>query len=322
MVLADKIIYLRRKNGWSQEDLAEKMQVSRQAVSKWEGAQAVPDLEKILALSSLFGVTTDYLLKDELQEEQLLENSEIASAKRVTLAQANEYLEWKKTEAVRIAIGSFLCVISVIPLLLMDAASEYLPENLGDAIGLVSLFILVVPAVAIFLFCGMKNEPFDFLDREVFEADPGVADMVRERQREYRNHYAKCNIIGTCFCVLAPVPLFIGMVRENDLLMVIMFTITLLIAGIGAVFFIIPGIRWAAMQKLLQEGSYAPLEKSRSRVKGRVAGVYWLITTAVFLILGFRENEWKTAGYVWPVAGVLFAAVMCLLNLLIDRKQS
>lgn len=47
MILADKIIRLRRKNGWSQEELAEKMNVSRQAVSKWESAQTVPDLEKI-----------------------------------------------------------------------------------------------------------------------------------------------------------------------------------------------------------------------------------------------------------------------------------
>ena len=59
MILADKIIRLRKKNGWSQEELAEKMNVSRQAVSKWESAQTVPDLEKILQLSGLFGVTTD-----------------------------------------------------------------------------------------------------------------------------------------------------------------------------------------------------------------------------------------------------------------------
>ena len=70
MILADKIIRLRKKNGWSQEELAEKMNVSRQAVSKWESAQTIPDLEKILRLSALFGVTTDYLLKDEIEEEE------------------------------------------------------------------------------------------------------------------------------------------------------------------------------------------------------------------------------------------------------------
>ena len=76
MILADKIIRLRKKNGWSQEELAEKMQVSRQAVSKWEGAQTVPDLEKILMLSTLFGVTTDYLLKDEMEDEEFTQTND------------------------------------------------------------------------------------------------------------------------------------------------------------------------------------------------------------------------------------------------------
>ena len=51
MILADKIIQLRKKAGWSQEELAEQLQVSRQSVSKWESAQSVPDLERILQMS-------------------------------------------------------------------------------------------------------------------------------------------------------------------------------------------------------------------------------------------------------------------------------
>ena len=69
MILADKIIDLRKKNGWSQEELAEKLGVSRQSISKWESAQSVPDMNRILAMSRLFGVSTDYLLKDELEPE-------------------------------------------------------------------------------------------------------------------------------------------------------------------------------------------------------------------------------------------------------------
>ncbi len=65
MPLADKIIELRKKQGWSQIDLADRLDVSRQSVSKWEMAQAVPELDKIIKMSELFAVTTDYLLKDE-----------------------------------------------------------------------------------------------------------------------------------------------------------------------------------------------------------------------------------------------------------------
>ena len=67
MILADKIIELRKKNGWSQEDLAEKLEVSRQSISKWESAQSIPDMNKILKLSEVFSVSTDYLLKDEIE---------------------------------------------------------------------------------------------------------------------------------------------------------------------------------------------------------------------------------------------------------------
>lgn len=74
MILADKIIALRKKAGRSQEELTSQLGVTRQSVSKWEGAQSVPDLDKVVQMSRLFGVSTDYLLKDELEEEKLVES--------------------------------------------------------------------------------------------------------------------------------------------------------------------------------------------------------------------------------------------------------
>ena len=70
MIFADKLIALRKQHGLSQEQLAEKLNVSRQSVSKWEGAQSIPDINKIIQLSQIFGVSTDYLLKDELENEK------------------------------------------------------------------------------------------------------------------------------------------------------------------------------------------------------------------------------------------------------------
>ena len=69
MKLSDKIIGLRKSNGMSQEDLAEKLDVSRQAISRWESGTAMPDANNILQLSKLFGVTTDYLLNDDYQSD-------------------------------------------------------------------------------------------------------------------------------------------------------------------------------------------------------------------------------------------------------------
>ena len=69
MRLPDKIITLRKARGWSQEDFAEKLDVSRQAISRWENGTALPDAQNILQISKLFGVTTDYLLNDDYQSD-------------------------------------------------------------------------------------------------------------------------------------------------------------------------------------------------------------------------------------------------------------
>ena len=77
MTFSDKLIALRKKAGWSQEELAERLNVSRQSVSKWESAQSMPDIDKILQLSSLFSVTTDCLLKDTQDDtDRLLDDGD------------------------------------------------------------------------------------------------------------------------------------------------------------------------------------------------------------------------------------------------------
>ena len=87
MLLADKIVTLRKRAGWSQEELAAQLGVSRQSVSKWEGAQSVPDMQKVVQMSRLFGVTTDYLLKEELGEPEPAPAESAAPLRRVTMEQ-------------------------------------------------------------------------------------------------------------------------------------------------------------------------------------------------------------------------------------------
>ena len=70
MKLPDKIITLRKSNGWSQEDFAEKLNVSRQAISRWENGTALPDAQNVLQISKLFNVTTDYLLNDDYESDR------------------------------------------------------------------------------------------------------------------------------------------------------------------------------------------------------------------------------------------------------------
>ncbi len=325
MILADKIMRLRKKNGWSQEELAEKMKVSRQAVSKWESAQTTPDLEKILQLSNLFGVTTDYLLKDELEAEEFTDSADASPFRRITLTEANEYLEQRKDASVKIAIATFLCVVCAIPLLLLVALSEMtslpIAENTAIGIGVVAIFPIVAIAVYMFIRVGFKNAPYEFLEKELFETEYGVTGLARDRQKAYRSTYVKYNYIGACSCILSPVPLLCGVFSENSLLMMISLCITMLVAGIGVMFFIVAGVRWASMQKLLKEGEFSDKGKQKSKINEAIGTAYWLIATAVYLGWSFLTNDWHITWAVWPIAGVLFAVVELICNLVIDKQD-
>ena len=325
MILADKIMRLRKKNGWSQEELAEKMKVSRQAVSKWESAQTTPDLEKILQLSNLFGVTTDYLLKDELEAEEFTDSADASPFRRITLTEANEYLEQRKDASVKIAIATFLCVVCAIPLLLLVALSEMtslpIAENTAIGIGVVAIFPIVAIAVYMFIRVGFKNAPYEFLEKELFETEYGVTGLARDRQKAYRSIYVKYNYIGACSCILSPVPLLCGVFSENGLLMMISLCITMLVAGIGVMFFIVAGVRWASMQKLLKEGEFSDKGKQKSKINEAIGTAYWLIATAVYLGWSFLTNDWHITWAVWPIAGVLFAVVELICNLVIDKQD-
>ena len=324
MILADKIIRLRKKNGWSQEELADKMNVSRQAVSKWEAAQTTPDLEKILQLGNLFGVTTDYLLKDELVDEEFVEGVDETPIRKISLAEANDYLEQRKNASVQIAIATLLCIISPILIFLLLAFSECtsipITENLAVGIGMVALFSLVTIAVVIYIRAGFKNAPYEFLEKEPFETEYGVTGLAREKQKTYRNTYIKYNIFGTCACILSPVPLICAALSGKGLLVMTMLCVTLLTVAIGVMFFIVAGVRWASMQKLLKEGGFSEKGKQKNKIIEAIGTVYWLLATAIYLGWSFLTSDWHITWVIWPIAGVLFAVVELVCNLVIDKQ--
>lgn len=327
MIFADKLILLRKKAGWSQEELAEQMDITRQSVSKWEGAQSVPDLEKMIRLSELFGVSTDYLLKDEIEEaEQLNSSNDIPTLRRVSMEEANAFLSIKSKTAKTIAYATFLCILSPIARLMLGAINESTPgilnEDIAGGIGMIVLIIFAAIAAVMFILSGNKTAPFAYLEKEKFETEYGVSGMVKERKAQYKDLHTKNNIAGTCLCITALIPLFVGAIidADNDLFLTIMLSLSFLIAGVGVICFIKTGIIWESYEKLLQEGEYSIENKEKPSIATAVYTAYWIIATAIYLGYSLSSNNWGQSWIIWVVAGVMFPAIIAITNAF-DRKS-
>lgn len=323
MILADKIVSLRKKAGWSQEELAEQLGVTRQSVSKWEGAQSVPDMDKVVQMSRLFGVTTDYLLKDEIEEQAaaLVEESPL---RRVTMGQAADYLARRRAAAPKVAFAVLLCIVSPVTLLLLAAMSEVqrfpISGNAAAGIGLCVMLVLLAVAVSIFLRADADVRDYRFLEEKPFETEYGVTGMVRQRQREYADTRTRYTTIGAVLYVLAAAPLFAAVCVDGSDLLYVGAVGALVLAGVGCLFLVNAGVYSGAMERLLEEGDYTRGQKKHNKVLSTVTTIYWPAVTAVFLIYTYGPSgngQPRYSWVIWAVAGVLYAAVMGVVRLLL-----
>lgn len=327
MILADKITEQRKKTGLSQEELADRLGVSRQAVSKWEGAQSVPDLARILELARLFGVSTDYLLKDEMgQAEYVDTDDDVEPVRRVSMAEAAGFLELKQRLSVRVSTGVLMCILSPVCLLLLGAASEaklfHIGETAASGIGIIVMLLLVAAAVAIFISCDVMARPYSYLEREAFETEYGVTGMVRERQKQYQSTHTWKMIAGVCACILSVVPLLAAsFLTEDTFIMVSMTAVLLLFVAVGVFQLVSTGVYWESLEQLLQEGDYSKKKKRNGELTEAVSGIYWTLTVAGYLAYSFITGAWDKSWIVWPVAGVLYAAVATVCGVLDGRKK-
>ena len=330
MTMGDKIIELRKKQCWSQEDLADRLDVSRQSVSKWEGGLAAPALDKLLEMSRLFGVSTDYLLKDELESpepETPMLPSEPAPEplRQVTLEEAKTFAELKEASARPTAVAVALCILSPVCLILLGGLADFgrVNEQWATGLGMTVLFAFIVPAVAVFVRWGMKLDKYEYLEKEIFSTAPGVEALARSRMEALEPVRTRRLTAGVCLCVISAVPVFLTLWIGT--IGTLMFTVggvglLLVLVAIGVYLILGVSIPWDAYQMLLQEGDHAPARKRP--LYRTLPPVYWCAVTAGYLAWSFATRRWDFTWIVWPPAGVLFGGVMALLDLLTKRKKS
>lgn len=315
MIFAEKLLNLRRKNGWSQEELAEKAGVSRQSISKWESAASIPDINKILELSRIFGVSTDYLLKDDMEDVEFVAGDEADGAYRVSLEEANAFLRSTREQARQIARGVLMCVLSPALLILLAGLTEpnpwvQLDDGTAAGVGMAALLLLAACAVATFILSGVRMRAYAHLGAGAFELEYGVAGVVRERRAAYESVFARRIALGVALCILSVLPLILaGTLGAPEYAMPALVSLLLAMAGAGVYGIVCACIVKGGFDRLLCEGDFRAEAVEDERRVERIADVYWPAVTAVYLLWSFLSGDWHFTWVVWPVAALLFAAV-------------
>lgn len=334
MILADKIVEMRKKNGWSQEELAEMLGVSRQSVSKWEGAQSMPDMNRILKMAEVFGVSTDYLLRDDvelpaeknIQIETARLTEDLPPVRGVSMEEAVAFMDFRNMTANRIAIGVMLCILSPVTLIMLSGAVGTGRISLGEpqavGIGLLVLFALVGTAVAIFVLESIRGSRYEYIEKEAIETAYGVDGVTRERRERFRGTYAWHMVVGIVLCVVSAVPLFVTMVvagESNEFAYIMAVGILLVFVAVGVFLIVRCNIVWESFQMLLQEEEYTVERKVENQKNEHIATIYWCTVIAIYLAYSFITGRWDRSWIMWPVAGVFFGCVTAIAGIVRKR---
>lgn len=329
MILADKIIENRKKNGWSQEDLADKLGVSRQSVSKWESAQAVPDMKKIVMMSEVFGVSTDYLLRDDIEEPAEpeitpVDNGLEDTVRSVSMEEASSFLEHNERAARRISTGVMMCILAPVLLIVAGGLAEAelisVSETAATAAGTAILLVIIALAVALFVREGMRGKRYEYLDNTAIDTEYGVSGMARSRRDSYAEKHSRLLIMGIMMCILGAVPMLLLEItrysNNTDLLPILGVAGMLIIIAAGVKLIVLTCIRQGGYDRLLEEGDYTRLNKKA----GKYDGIYWAIALVIYLGWSFVTMRWEMTWVVWPIAGVLFAAYREIMKAIVRSK--
>jgi transcriptional regulator with XRE-family HTH domain len=325
MILADKIIRLRKQFGWSQEELAEKMDISRQSVSKWESTNSIPDLKKIIMLADIFDVSTDFLLKDNVEVFNSVNEGMEPTISQISLEQSLLYVENKMKVAGLVTKGVVLCVCSVVPLFFFLAMAETnrldLTSDVVAAIGVVSILIMVSIGISFFIRTNQYKSDITPIDNEAFELAYGVHSVFKEKLEKFRTTYNIRLSLGIFISIMSFVPLMFGSIFSGGAGIVLMMLIVLILMIATGIYIIAPvSAKYNAYNNILKDSCIQTQTTKRTKRAEKLAVFYWPLLTAIYLGWSLWTMNWGVTWIVWPVGAVFFAALFGLMELL-DKED-
>lgn len=197
MQFNEKLFKLRKEKGLSQEALAEKLNTTRQAVSKWENGQGFPETEKLLMIGNIFEVSIDYLLKDTTEQ-----SSENEKGYYVSKEMAEGYLAHEHKMAKHLAGGISILILSPLPYLIFkDAPTIYL--LLTIIIATLGIGIIVTGGL-------MEEDRYNIIKKETLLIDQCYLKELKSRYENIRKKYTALIVAGSCSVIIGVIPFLLS----------------------------------------------------------------------------------------------------------------
>ena len=280
MSLAENLQFLRAREGITQEQLAERMDVSRQSVSKWESGASFPEMDTLLKLCDMFHTDMDTLLRGSVEQ---------------SLSEDTAGYDRFMTSYARKVAGSVSAIIAGAALMIL------LDLRIGDISG--AVFMLVVAIVAVVLVAsGMEEDNFR-------KQHPVITDFYTEKQKaDFRRRYIWyiAGGVGAILCGVVLMILVFSVIPEREPYE----------SMAGAFFILIYGGMLEDkynIPKYNRANNPSPEDKERRRRAVTACSFIMILATALFLFLGLSYDSWESAAVIYPVGGVICGGAWLLL---------
>lgn len=241
--MADRLMALRKKNGYSQEELADKLGISRQAVSKWERAESAPDTDNLIALSKLYGTSIDVML--DISETGSITHSGGNSDDviKVPDSEADDYLRMYKRGGIILGLGIIGVFAAVILLLSLLEFTKI------ESLGFIVFFVVLAAAVGVILFAVLPLARFEYIEKtkKLIELSKSKQIELDARYKKFSPKFIALLITGICMILLSVIP---PVVFQNIIAIIVM----LAIIAVAAFIIVAICFEYSVYEKLLGIG--------------------------------------------------------------------
>lgn len=310
MNLSKNLYYLRKRDKITQEELAERLGVSRQSVSKWETGEAYPEMEKLVALCDLYRITLDELVKNDLTAS---ENADNSANPEEAASNADAFISHMNAFSVKISLGVFLVLFGLSCCVAIGALSVGLQHaELIASVGAAVFLLFIAVAVFLFVFAGLSHDKFRKENPEIQSALP--QDRINRFSKRFATAMA-CLVSAVILDVV--ILILITSFIETEVITVPNKEQAFALCAAAFLLllsFIVGGFTYFGIQHSKYYVAEYNKENERDNAKHSeridgICGVIMMTAAAVYLVLGFVWNLWHPGWVIFPVGGILCGIV-------------